>query len=62
MSTQQTHRHKDEDEPSAQETEVVPAEKPNHDDLDRLLDEMEDILNFDEAEEFVRSYVQKGGQ
>lgn len=43
------------------DTEVAPAETATLDDLDDLLDEIDEILE-ENAEEFVRSYVQKGGE
>ena len=54
--------------PSRTETEVVeeaPPSSPRGEklkaDLDELLDEIDEVLE-DNAEEFVRNYVQKGGQ
>jgi prokaryotic ubiquitin-like protein Pup len=54
--------------PSRTETEVVDdqaAASPRGEklkaDLDDLLDEIDEVLE-DNAEEFVRNYVQKGGQ
>lgn len=46
----------------AAEPEVQPvAQEPQaRDDLDALLDEVDDVLQ--DAEAFVRDYVQKGGQ
>ena len=53
-----------------EEVEVVAAETTSDvhdrvealtDDVDALLDEIDDVLESN-AEEFVRSYVQKGGQ
>ena len=45
--------------------EAVPAQTKQGDklkaELDELLDEIDEVLE-DNAEEFVRSYVQKGGQ
>ena len=41
--------------PSAEQGEKIKAE------LDELLDEIDEVLE-DNAEDFVRSYVQKGGQ
>ncbi len=45
--------------------EVAPAESEKGEklkaDLDELLDEIDEVLEVN-AEEFVRSYVQKGGQ
>ncbi len=54
--------------PSRTETEVVEETSPSSPrgeklkaDLDDLLDEIDEVLE-DNAEEFVRNYVQKGGQ
>lgn len=42
--------------------EIAPPVRPVHDaDLDALLDEIDAVLEPD-AEEFVRGYVQKGGE
>ncbi len=45
--------------------EAVPAQTKQGDklkaELDELLDEIDEVLE-DNAEEFVRSYIQKGGQ
>jgi ubiquitin-like protein Pup len=44
--------------------ELPPSTKQGHKlkaEMDELLDEIDDVLE-DNAEEFVRSYVQKGGQ
>ncbi len=59
----QTSRRTDEAEESeARSTEEV---KERHeklaDDVDAILDEIDEVLE-ENAEEFVRSYVQKGGQ
>ena len=43
------------------ESEVVESDRPATDDLDGLLDEIDEILE-ENAEDFVRSYVQKGGE
>ncbi|MGH9070293.1 MAG: ubiquitin-like protein Pup [Acidimicrobiales bacterium] len=56
-------------QPAARDAEVVqdaPAAAPNKGErlkaeLDDLLDEIDEVLE-DNAEEFVRNYVQKGGQ
>ena len=54
----------------SEEVEEVPDEQASDiqervgkltDDVDSLLDEIDDVLE-ENAEEFVRSYVQKGGQ
>ena len=42
-------------------SEVAAAPRPSREGLDALLDEIEEVLE-DDAEEFVRGYVQKGGQ
>jgi len=54
--------------PPRSETEVVEEAPPASErgeklkaDLDDLLDEIDEVLE-DNAEEFVRNYVQKGGQ
>lgn len=48
-------------EPEA-EVAVPPArETKNTDEIDNLIDEIDEVLE-ENAEEFVRSYVQKGGQ
>lgn len=41
--------------------EVAAVPRPSREGLDALLDEIEEVLE-DDAEEFVRGYVQKGGQ
>jgi ubiquitin-like protein Pup len=45
------------------EAEAAPAERGDKlkADLDELLDEIDEVLE-DNAEEFVRNYVQKGGE
>ena len=43
------------------ESEVVESDRPTTDNLDDLLDEIDEILE-ENAENFVRSYVQKGGE
>lgn len=40
---------------------AVPKGRKTKEDLDKLLDEVDDILE-ENAEEFVRSYVQRGGE
>lgn len=50
--------------PQQQESEAVaiaPAQAIQTNELDALLDEIDGVLESN-AEEFVRSYVQKGGQ
>ena len=57
-----TRRGQDEETETEQGTEEV---KERHekltDDVDAILDEIDEVLE-ENAEEFVRSYVQKGGQ
>ena len=62
----QRHRRGGEQAPEeAVEHEPVEAEDTQSrdviDDVDELLDEIDDVLE-ENAEEFVRGYVQKGGQ
>jgi ubiquitin-like protein Pup len=63
--SEQSHRRarRSDDE---QEVEQLPAADAAHkaeldSDVDSLLDEIDDVLEVN-AEEFVRSFVQKGGQ
>lgn len=47
---------------AAAEVDAPPKqESKNREDLDRLIDEIDEVLE-ENAEEFVRSYVQKGGE
>ena len=50
-----------EGEEGAASTELAKKGKRIKEDLDKLLDEIDDILE-ENAEEFVKSYVQRGGQ
>ena len=64
MSSQESseqHRPKSEDEAEAQT--VAPSERKEalDADVDALLDEIDDVLE-ENAEEFVRGFVQKGGE
>ena len=43
------------------ESDAVDSDRPATDDLDDLLDEIDEIPK-ENAEDFVRSYVQKGGE
>ena len=49
------------DDPGAGSGELTKKGKKLKEDLDNLLDEIDDILE-ENAEEFVKSYVQRGGQ
>ncbi|MDP3947885.1 MAG: ubiquitin-like protein Pup [bacterium] len=48
-------------EASAQEGELAKKGKKLKEDLDKLLDEIDDILE-ENADEFVKAYVQRGGE
>jgi prokaryotic ubiquitin-like protein Pup len=50
-----------EDEQAASTEEVKERHEKLSDDVDAILDEIDEVLE-ENAEEFVRSYVQKGGQ
>jgi ubiquitin-like protein Pup len=61
MSEEQKRRRKTE-QPSETEVEALPkTEKRDTDQVDKLISEIDEVLE-ENAEEFVRSYVQKGGQ
>jgi len=60
MAQEQVRKSAKADEP----VEEVEATEPNTklaDDVDSILDEIDDVLE-ENAEEFVRQYVQKGGE
>ena len=44
-----------------EETDAVVADREEVEDIDDLLDEIDSVLE-ENAEEFVKNYVQKGGQ
>ncbi len=55
-------RDQEVDETEAQDTtDVQERQEKLTDDVDAILDEIDEVLE-ENAEEFVRSYVQKGGQ
>ncbi|HVB43510.1 MAG TPA: ubiquitin-like protein Pup [Streptosporangiaceae bacterium] len=57
-----TRRGQDEEEAQDQGTaEVKERQEKLTDDVDAILDEIDEVLE-ENAEEFVRSYVQKGGE
>jgi prokaryotic ubiquitin-like protein Pup len=61
---EQKRRHATERTEETVEEEPVPSSERGEQlkaDLDDLLDEIDEVLE-DNAEEFVRNYVQKGGQ
>ena len=57
---EQIRKPHQEEEPVEQETPAA-GEEASTDDLDDLLDEIDEVLE-ENAEEFVRNYVQKGGE
>ena len=67
MTQEQIHHHTP--ERAKEKTAETPAEIPSKDvdaerlkaDLDSVLDEIDEVLEAN-AEEFVRGYVQKGGE
>lgn len=63
MAEQQKKKPQKQTEEQATEQEPVAAETTEalKGDLDEILDEIDEVLETN-AEEFVRSYVQKGGQ
>ncbi|HEY2075552.1 MAG TPA: ubiquitin-like protein Pup [Streptosporangiaceae bacterium] len=59
---QAPRRTEEEQDTGAQETEEVRERQDKlTDDVDAILDEIDEVLE-ENAEEFVRSYVQKGGE
>lgn len=60
MAEQDRARHR-KPEQDAEEVEVEAAEKADTEDIDDLLDEIDSVLE-ENAEEFVKNYVQKGGE
>ena len=62
---EQERIHKTRQQETVDAQEAVRVDASRHDqlknDLDELLDEIDEVLD-DNAEEFVRNYVQKGGQ
>jgi ubiquitin-like protein Pup len=63
MSEEQIHkrRTKRDDAPEANAPAVADSKEKLKEGIDDLLDEIDSVLE-ENAEEFVRSYVQKGGQ
>ena len=58
---ERTRKPKPQEETDAPETEERSSSEARTQEVDDLLDEIDEVLE-DNAEEFVRSYVQKGGQ
>jgi ubiquitin-like protein Pup len=61
----QERKKKKESEQTEEETtasaEVIEKGKKTEEELDALMDEIDDVLE-ENAEEFIKNYVQKGGQ
>jgi len=60
LAGEQTRKGKPREEEKAAPEETKQAEAKTED-IDELLDEIDEVLESN-AEEFVRSYIQKGGQ
>jgi prokaryotic ubiquitin-like protein Pup len=54
-------REETEEVEAAVDTEVAERHKEMSEDIDAILDEIDEVLE-ENSEEFVRQYVQKGGQ
>jgi ubiquitin-like protein Pup len=63
MSEQEQHRQprRDGDPDDAVAPPTAPATQTRDEDVDALLDEIDEVLESN-AEEFVKGFVQKGGQ
>ena len=66
MSTQGSESQRHSERPEAEEVEVTLPDTSAHRDaldadVDAILDEIDEVLE-ENAEDFVRSFVQKGGQ
>ena len=58
---QQRQRGRDDEPDDAAAPPAAPAAQVKDDDVDAILDEIDDVLESN-AEEFVKGFVQKGGQ
>ena len=58
---EQTRKPRPQEDAETAEAEERPTSEARTQEVDDLLDEIDEVLE-DNAEEFVRSYVQKGGQ
>ena len=61
MSQHQHEHRRDDDDGGGPGAQPQPQTQQSGDDFDSLLDEIDGVLESN-AEEFVRSFVQKGGQ
>ena len=65
MAQEQKQPRKNEDETEetqvAPESDVAERKEAMDDDVDAILDEIDDVLESN-AEDFVKSFIQKGGQ
>ncbi len=61
MAEREQSRRSKSTENTETDEEAVPAERANDEKLDDLLDEIDQVLE-ENAEEFVRNYIQKGGE
>ncbi|MBU4213886.1 MAG: ubiquitin-like protein Pup [Actinobacteria bacterium] len=61
MSAQEHVSRRDDDEEPDAPPPVAPSAQTRDDEVDALLDEIDDVLEQN-AEQFVRGFVQKGGQ
>ena len=60
-SGDQTRKPKPKQDEEAKQSDAKKAESTTAEETDELLDEIDSVLEVN-AEEFVRSYVQKGGE
>lgn len=63
MAGQEQHRrpHRDDEPDEEAPAPTAPAAQARDEDIDAMLDEIDDVLESN-AEEFVKGFVQKGGQ
>lgn len=57
----QRHHHRDVDEAEVETIEHAPIDTTLRDEMDEILDEIDEALEQN-AEEFVKGFVQKGGE
>jgi ubiquitin-like protein Pup len=61
MAEQERANPQKRDDGEVEEIEAAPADRSTIEGIDDLLDEIDSVLE-ENAEEFVRNYVQKGGE